>query len=210
MLADMKYLRFVLGLTLAGCSGQCETSVEHTLGAEQVQTMISTDIAKKLGTAPAAVTCPKEITIGKGKNFDCTFKTAAGLDITAKVEQKDDEGNVRINYAPAIGSPTDIAAALGKTLAEPLGSDVTLDCGSTWQIQGVPFVCGVKAVVDGAAKVGTVKVEWTGETFKYGLEMAPPTEEAEPAEEEAEPAEEEAEPAEEEAEPAEEEAEPAE
>ena len=172
----MKHLRFLVALTLAGCSAQCEVSTDNTLKLDQVRTLISTDMTKKLGAAPASITCPDKVVAEKGKSFECRFKTGDGADVVATVEQKDDEGNVRVTYAPDLASPEVVSGQIQKSLAEKLGPELKVDCGPLWRLQGVPFAC--KATL--GPRSGTVKVTWSGTELEFGVELSGADEAAPP------------------------------
>lgn len=79
----------ISALAFAGCGN---------LDTDKLEDKIKED-AKKDNVTLSSVDCPSDVEAKKGKDFTCTAKLANGQTLTLKVEQTDDEGNVKYSVA---------------------------------------------------------------------------------------------------------------
>ena len=73
---------------------------EETLDTDDLQTTISDGLEEQAGVAPESVSCPDDITVEEGSEFECTGTAPNGDEFTIQVTQTDDEGNIEFEVPP--------------------------------------------------------------------------------------------------------------
>jgi len=82
----------VLGAVLAGCTSQLDT--------DKAEREIKKGIAEQTGVEVKSVECPDEVETEEGDTFECTAVAESGDEVSVKVTQTDDEGNVNWELDP--------------------------------------------------------------------------------------------------------------
>jgi hypothetical protein len=135
----------------------------RTLDMDALNRSISEGIDKQLAMPVASVQCPAERrAIAVGDAFDCTVTPKAGGQLTVKVTQKDDAGNVAWEVMETKGllDLDKVESAVTEGLKSQAQVTATVDCPDRWRATkvGDAFQCQV-AVSDG--RKATVEVTVT-------------------------------------------------
>ena len=142
------------GLTLAALTAAasmlaaCQSSLDMT----KAEALIKTGLAEQLQMPIASVSCPDERALKSGDVFDCTATAETGGDLTVKVTQADDTGNIKweLTNGDEVLLLSVLEENIGAGLAEQVDVDATVDCGGKMRVSvpGQTFEC--------TAAVGTV------------------------------------------------------
>lgn len=149
-------------IALAGC--------ERNINIEEIETLIQTGLLEQIKVKFASVTCPKPRPMKGGDEFDCKAVAETGGDLTVKVTQKDDTGNIswKLMNGEKVLSLEAIEAQVKEAIAKQLKVDAAIDCGGDRRVAepGKTFECTAKAGTESRAVVVTMdddkgNVSWT-------------------------------------------------
>ncbi len=85
-------------LAATGCSGK----IDPAKGEESIRKTLSDP---SIGLTVQSVSCPADIPLQKGNVFTCKVTVANGDPVQVKITQKDDEGNVELDYKNSLFVP---------------------------------------------------------------------------------------------------------
>lgn len=149
-------LGVVVGLSFiaAGCT--------RMLDMDALKKSVSEGVNGQLALPLAEVSCPTDREIKAGDVFDCLATPEAGGQLTVKVTQKDDEGNIawEVTRTEGLLDLQKAEAAVMEGLKTQAQVDAKVDCGGRWKAikVGEAFECQV-ATTDGRTAVVEVTTE---------------------------------------------------
>jgi len=114
---------------LAGCSGSVSVGGSG-IDQQKLQDEITANVKSVVPSVQdVAVTCPSDIALAKGTSFNCTA-AIGDQDLTVKVTQTDDEGNVEYTQDQALLDLDKLQRELNAGLAKQVGGSWTTTCDS--------------------------------------------------------------------------------
>lgn len=154
-----------IALAAAACS--------TTLDMGKVKESISSGITQQLGLTVSSVTCP-ETREGKANDtFDCTAAIQSGGQLTVKVTQKDDAGNIawEVSNMENLIDLVSLERQIKDGLREQTSVDAEVTCGAKYRVAvtGGTFQCTAKTA---DAEV-PISVTMTDDTGKVNWETGP-------------------------------------
>ncbi len=171
-----------MSLVLTGCGTKLDMNV--------INKSISDGLASQLGLTDAVVTCPQEAPPAKaGDTFECQAKPKDGGQLTLKVTQKDDKGNIAWDLVKIDGMINLKTAeeAITTGLKEQTGAEVTVSCGEEGGSSlraakaGETFDCQAKSA-DGTSNTVVVTMKDNEGNIAWALEQPAGEATEEPAE----------------------------
>ncbi|MEK9664381.1 MAG: DUF4333 domain-containing protein [Candidatus Nanopelagicales bacterium] len=147
-----------VALSLAACGGSSASSLDMTKLTELVKS--------ETGASEVRVECPPDIPIQAGLVTECEA-TIDGVDSRLEITQKDDLGNVRVNWAASgVLNGPDFEAKMAAAVADAWGGPVTVECPQDTPLQaGLVTECiaydeEYEAVLLITQKDGVGNVDW--------------------------------------------------
>ena len=139
-------------IALAGC--------ERNINVDEVETVIQAGLLEQIQVKFASVSCPKPRPMKAGDEFDCKAVAETGGDVTVKVTQKDDTGNIswKLVNGEKVLSLKAIEEQVRDAIAKQLKVDAAIDCGGTRRVAeaGKTFECTAKAGTESRAVIVTM------------------------------------------------------
>ena len=86
----------LLLVPLAGCG-------EKKIKSSDLEAKLKTQLGKDAGVEPKSVSCPDDITVKKGKKFDCTLIAPNGDEVRVEVTLTNDKGGFSAVVPPQQG-----------------------------------------------------------------------------------------------------------
>jgi hypothetical protein len=160
-IAPMRALLPIVAISAVVLTG-CAKSIDD----QKAEKFIAKSITEQVGAKVKRVTCPSDLTAKKGETFECTVTGMDGSSGTAKVTEKDDQGNVNVS-APFVhvrNLEQQIAGGISDQIG---GSNVQVTCPEIITgAKGKVFECDATSGKDKATVAVTQTDDQGNVTYK--------------------------------------------